>query len=96
MLKSYKSTYTWRGQVYDVSYQFDICIRSKADFCLVYYRYKLDIDMNVFFFVLEKMTFGSYLATISALVLLSWPLVKMTWNPIGYKKKLYMDFLATS
>ncbi len=71
-------------------------IRSKADFCLVYYRYKLDIDTIYLFFVLEKMTFGSYLATISTLVLLGWPLVKMTWNPIGYKKNLYMDFLATS
>jgi len=71
-------------------------IRSKADFCLVYYRYKLDIDMIYLYIVLEKMTFGSYLATISTLVLLGWPLVKMTWNPIGYKKNLYMDFLATS
>jgi hypothetical protein len=54
MLKIYKSTYTWKGQVYDVSYQFDICIRSKTDFCLVYYRYKPDIDTNVFFLFWKK------------------------------------------
>jgi hypothetical protein len=66
---------------------------------LIFAWYTIDINLiliRMFFFVLEKMTFGSYLATISALVLLSWPLVKMTWNPIGYKKNLYMDFLATS
>jgi len=58
---------------------------------LIFAWYIIDINLiliRMFFFVLEKMTFGSYLATISTLVLLGWPLVKMTWNPIGYKKKL--------
>jgi hypothetical protein len=54
LLKSYQSTYTWKGQVYDISSQFDTCIRSKADFCLVYYRYKLDIDTSVFFLFWKK------------------------------------------
>ncbi len=33
---------------------FDTCIRSKADFRLVYYIYKLDIDTNVFFLFGKK------------------------------------------
>jgi len=51
---------------------------------LIFAWYTIDINLiliRMVFFVLEKMTFGSYLATISALVLLGWPLVKMTWNP---------------
>jgi hypothetical protein len=59
---------------------------------LIFAWYTIDINLILilmFFFVLEKMTFGSYLAIVSTPVLLGWPLVEMSWNPIGYNIFLY-------
>jgi hypothetical protein len=34
------------------------------------------------------------LANVSALVLLGWPLLGMSWSPTGYKKTNVMDFFS--
>jgi hypothetical protein len=61
---------------------FDTCIRSKVDFCLVYYRYKLDIETSVFF-CFGKNDIWVIFGYVSTLLLLGWPLVEMSWNPIS-------------